>query len=39
MSGHKGPVNYIDLDPTERYLVSSGADHTMRLWDVKSKNK
>ncbi|MEO5581764.1 MAG: WD40 repeat domain-containing protein, partial [Saprospiraceae bacterium] len=40
LKGHEGKVNYLDIDPGEKYLVSAGSDdHTMRLWDLNSRRE
>ena len=40
LKGHVGPVNYLDADPTEKYLVSSGAeDKNLILWNLTSKKE
>ncbi len=36
MLGHEGPVTALALDPTERWLASSGFDGLVRVWDVSS---
>lgn len=37
--GHQGAVTYIDVDSTGKYLVSSGMDQTMRLWDLDTRKE
>ena len=32
--GHTGPVYAVSLSPNERYLLSSGSDMTLRVWNV-----
>lgn len=40
LRGHVGRVNYLDVDPLEKYLVSAGIDdHTLRLWDLDSRRE
>jgi len=34
MNGHQGPVHAIAITPDESFAVSSGADRTVRLWDI-----
>ncbi|MBK8278642.1 MAG: hypothetical protein IPK94_00280 [Saprospiraceae bacterium] len=37
--GHTGSVTYLDIDPSRKYLVSAGADHTLRLWDLENNRE
>ena len=39
MTGHKGEVYALVFSPDGRSLVSSGADGTVRVWDVNSGNE
>jgi WD40 repeat protein len=34
LKGHSGPVNDLAISPDQHVLASSGADHTIRLWNV-----
>ena len=36
MLGHEGPVTALALDPTKRWLASSGFDGFVRVWDAVS---
>lgn len=31
---HDGPVTAIEADPTSRFVVTAGADHTLRAWTM-----
>lgn len=33
---HHGPVRSLAVDPTGMYLVSSGADKTVKVWDIRT---
>lgn len=32
---HKGPVNAVVMDPSGKYMVSSGMDGQLKLWDIR----
>ncbi|HEX3049689.1 MAG TPA: hypothetical protein VHP83_03460 [Aggregatilineaceae bacterium] len=32
--GHEGPILAVDWNPTQPLIASSGADHTVRIWDA-----
>lgn len=32
-------MTYLDIDPSGKYLVSAGADHTLRLWDLENNRE
>ncbi len=34
MTGHRGEIQHVAVSPGSRYLVTSGSDRTVRLWDV-----
>ena len=40
LRGHTGPVNYLDIDPKEKYLVTiGGEDRKLILWDLNTKKE
>lgn len=36
LEGHSLTICFLSWSPTDKYLLSCGEDHTLRLWDVKS---
>lgn len=34
--GHKGQITSLSVDPTGQWLISSGSDKTVRLWEIKT---
>ena len=32
--GHEGPVNFLAISPDSRWIASTGADNTIRLWPM-----
>ncbi|KAJ1983448.1 hypothetical protein H4R34_001282 [Dimargaris verticillata] len=34
LSGHKGGINALQIDPTERYLATASDDKTAKIWSV-----
>ena len=38
-TGHTGSITKVAFDPTNNYLVTSGTDHLVILWDVKANRQ
>jgi U3 small nucleolar RNA-associated protein 7 len=36
MFTHHGPVQSLAIDREGRYMVSTGADHRVKIWDVRN---
>jgi WD40 repeat protein len=39
LHGHEGAVRYVTYDPQGKYLVSSGCDGTVRIWNTQTNTE
>jgi len=39
LSGHKGPILSVALDPLKKFVASSSCDGTVKIWDISSKSQ
>ena len=37
LKGHSGPILYLGLAPDGRHFITTGDDHTIRLWKMPEK--